>query len=200
MDRYLKSFIYKIKNPLYLDLTRFDNFTSYFAQCDVDVRTSYNKYIRNNFEFRQLNLITEKEQKQLYDIWTSTATRQGRTINLNYETIKGEVEEIKEDHWPIKDYNDYNFDDCSLELFVIYKDGIIVAYLELIFIDNIAIVHSTLGHFDYLKFGIMKALFVEVLALKWKDINKLIYGSVKQKDYFKSDLLIKSYNEISNKN
>lgn len=49
MREYLKNFISKIKNPLYLDLIRFDNFTSYFAQCDVDVRTSYNKYIRNNF-------------------------------------------------------------------------------------------------------------------------------------------------------
>lgn len=191
-EKELKNFIHKINNPLCLDLSLFSDYNNYIKKCDTDVRTSYNKYLKNDFKFTKLFIIGPTEQFQLWDIWTSTNTRQNRPLNLYYEKIDGGKEEIKFNHWPIADYFEYIFPTCALEFYAIYKDDKIVAYLELIFSDGVAIVHSTLGHFNFLKFGIMKALFVEVIKLKWGTMNKLIYGSVNQKDYFKTDLLIGS--------
>lgn len=188
----LKNFINKINNPLYLNLSLFLNFNDYIKKCDTDVRTSYNKYLRNYFKFERLYIIGPTEQSQLWDIWTSTNTRQNRPLNLYYEKINGSREEIKVNHWPIADYLEYTFPNCSLEFYAISKDDKIVAYLEIIISDKMAIVHSTLGHHSYLKFGIMKSLFVETIKLKWDLIDKFVYGSVDQKDYFKTDLLIGS--------
>lgn len=188
----LKDFIPKIIKPLYLNLSAFNNYTEYVKKCDVAVRSSYNKYLQSQFKFKKVDVIGPTETEQLWDIWTSISSRQNRPINLMYEKPNGTRDRIKEDHWPIQDYTEYQFPNVALEFYAIYNKDVIIAYIELIFVDKIGVVHSTLGHFDYLKCGIMKALFLEVIRLKWGQINKLIYGSANQKDFFKTDLLIEN--------
>lgn len=188
----IRNYISKLNNILYLDFSLFKDFNDYVKKCDISVRSSHNKYLKNNFNFKRLYIIGPEEQEQIYNIWTSTNKRQNRPINFFYEKIEGNKEEIKINNWPIKDYLEYTFPNNSLEFYAIYKDSVIIAYLELLITNKIAVVHSTLGHFDYLKFGIMKALFLEVIKLKWNNLDKLIYGNQNQKDFFKSDLLIES--------
>lgn len=200
-ERSLRDFIHKIDRPLYLDLSVFANFNEYLKKCDVDVRTSYNKYLAGGFTFKKIDVIDLVAQKQIFDIWTSISTRQNRPINLFYELPDGTKHELKSDSWPIPDYSEYTFSGCSMEFYAVCKDDVIVAYLEVIIVGKTAIVHSTLGHFNYLKSGVMKSLFVEFIKLKWAVLDRLVYGPVSQKDFFKSDLLIKTSkpNAVPNK-
>lgn len=187
----LKKFIHKIGNPLYLDLTGYTSFSNYLSKCDTDVRTSYRKCFAEGFTFAQLERIERRHKQDLWEIWNSVSKRQGRPINFMFEKIDGETVELKKDEWPIDDYAEYVFNNESLEFYGIFsKEGILVAYLEVIMIGKTGIVHSTLGHFQYLKYGIMKALFAEFIKTKWPKIDRLIYGGADKKDFFKSDLLI----------
>lgn len=201
----LKNFIHKLSNPLYLDLTTFTGFNQYFVKCDTDVRTSYRKCFGEGFTFSKLEKIEDRHKKDLWEIWNSISKRQGRPINFMFEKIDGKTVELKDGEWPVDDYSEYSFGNESLEFYGIFsKEGTLVAYLEIIMVGKTGIVHSTLGHFKYLKYGIMKALFAEFIKTKWVKIDRLIYGCADKKDFFKSDLLINKYkgapNEVKNKN
>lgn len=174
----------RLANPLYLDLRTFDSPEDYFKQCDVDVRTSFRKCNKHSYEIKQLTDITAKDSSELYNIWTSSPTRQGRPINMNYEDLNFKLRPITAGKWPIEKYS------APLVFYALYIDNIIVGYLELLFEKDYAIVHSTLGHSDYLKYGIMKTLFFEVIKLNWNNINKLIYGRFDSTTHFKDDLRI----------
>lgn len=195
----LKTFIHKLNTPLYLDITSFKNYEEYLKKCDVAVRSAYNKYKSIGLTFKKVDLIDLEEKEQLWNIWTSTDKRKNRPVNLFYERINGVKEPIKKDYWPIENYKEYEFEDCSLEFYAIYKDNLMVAYLEVIIANKRLIVHSTLGHYDYLKYGITKSLFLEVIKLKWNYIEKFIYGDINQKDFFKKDLLIKETKPMRSK-
>jgi len=200
----LKGFIHKIENPLFLDLTKYTGFSDYFSKCDTDVRTSYRKCFGEGFSFARLDKISQNYKRDLWEIWNSISKRQGRPINFMFEQINGETVELKKDEWPVEDYSEYVFNNESLEFYGIFsKEGILVAYLEVIMVGKTGIVHSTLGHFQYLKYGIMKALFAEFIKTKWVKIDRLIYGGADKKDFFKSDLLINkskgSKDEVKNK-
>jgi hypothetical protein len=168
----------------FVDLTKFNSPQEYFKACDTDVRTCYRKANKLNYsiiEHKEIDVITSN---QLYDIWISTDVRQNRPINLNYEHSPRKTSVITRDKWPVEIY------DLPDRMFCILVDSVVVGYLELRFSYKDATVHSTLGHYDYLKHGIMKALFFEVIKLTWGEIDKLIYGEKHQSNYFKRDLLI----------
>lgn len=174
----------RLKNPLYLNLRNFSSPEDYFKHCDVDVRTSFRKCQAKGYEIKQLFNIGAEESAQIYNIWASKSERQNRPVNMNYEDLNLKLRPINKDQWPIKEYT------RPLAFYGIYLDGIIVGYLELVFEGDYAIVHSTLGHAEYLKYGIMKTMFFEVIKLNWNSINKLIYGAGNSKSYFKDDLRI----------
>jgi hypothetical protein len=177
--------IKRIKSLATLNLREFDSTEEYFKKCDVDVRTCYRKCKKVGYEIKQYEEISSNVSLEIYDIWVSCDARQGRPINLNYETIDVKQVTILPERWPIEKYSG------NLRFYTLEINSRIVAYLELYTGGDTDIVHSTLGHNDYLKSGIMKTLFYEVIKLKWNDINKLIYGPRVQMNYFKKDLLFK---------
>ena len=179
----------RLRNPLHTNLRDYTSIEDYFKQCDTDVRTSFRKCQNKGYEIKELTSIGAEESAQLYDIWTSSSTRQGRQINMVYEDLKLNLLPVNKDQWPVKEYS------LPLVFYALYMDGVIVGYLELLFEGDYAIVHSTMGHKNYLKFGIMKTLFFEVIKLNWGKINRLIYGPEKSSSHFKNDLRI---NKIEN--
>ncbi len=174
-----------------LDMGKFKNFEEYFAACDTDVRTCYRKAFRKYYTVKKID---NPSASDLYNIWTSKNKRQNRKINLNYNHINGRIIKINGDSWAIPDYSEYKFADCSLEFFGCYDiNNVLVAYLELLIVGTTAIVHSTLGHGDHLKNGIMKFMFVEVLRTN-PHIKILGYGP--HESFFKNDLLINEVRKL----
>jgi hypothetical protein len=169
-----------------LDKNLYSDYNDYLKHCDVDVRTQINKATKNNIQFHRIWFINT-EVPELYNAWTSTSQRQDRPINLQYEKFDGSLFTINKEKWPYELYNTDNF-----QLFYVYKDKIVVAYLELVIHNKVAIVHSTIGHADYLKFGIMKFLFAKTIEYKWNTIDYLTYGPTDSFSFFKEDLLIKN--------
>lgn len=179
---------------LCLDLNKFKTYQEYFDACDTDVRTSYRKAFRKYYTVTKLDEIHSLLSAELYEIWMSKDTRQDRKINLNYQHIDGRTIEINKDEWVIPDYSIYKFPNCSLEFFVCYDIHMrVVAYLELAIVGDTAVVHSTLGHGDHLKNGIMKFMFVEVLRTN-PYIRVIAYGN--QTSFFKDDLLINEMRKL----
>lgn len=168
-----------------VDFRNFISPESYFSKCDVDVRTSYRKCFKAGYEIKKYEEISEELSAQLYNIWVSSKIRQGREINLNYETINGQRITICPNRWPIVKYG------SLLNFYALEMDSKVVAYLELLTDNKVDIVHSTLGHFDYLKLGIMKTLFFEVIKIRWNIVDRLEYGTKDQLNFFKKDLLFK---------
>lgn len=179
------SLLKRIKDPAILSFREFASPEEYFKKCDVDVRTCYRKCKKIGYEIKQYEEISSNTSLEIYDIWTSCDERQGRPINLNYETIDVRQVTILPERWPVEKYSG------DLRFYALEIGARIVAYLELYTEADTDIVHSTLGHSDHLKSGIMKTLFYEVIKLRWNDINKMVYGPVDQMNYFKKDLLFK---------
>lgn len=175
----------RMGNVAEVNLRLFTSPEDYYSKCDVDVRTQHRKASKVGFKINQLFDITPLISTELYSIWTSSDVRQNRPINLQYETIETFCLPILPERWPVKKY------DGPLSFYAMEMDVKIVAYVELYTQGTTAVVHSTLGHFDYLKYGIMKALFYEIIKLKWNEINTIVYGSQKDLNYFKKDLLFK---------
>lgn len=166
-----------------LNLTEFKTPEEYLKACDVDVRTSINKAKKLTYVIEELTEINEVISAQLYDIWTSTNIRQNRPINLNYELLSGKTVLITKEKWPISRYTPNN------RMFVLKSKDKILCYLELDILGTIAIVHSTLGHADYLNNGIMKTLYFDVFKITWGNFETVVYGQKKDLNYFKKDLL-----------
>lgn len=179
---------------LCLDLNKFKSYQEYFDACDTDVRTCYRKAFRKYYRILKVDKVNPALSSDLYEIWVSKNTRQDREINLNYQHVDGRSIVINKDEWVIPDYSIYKFPDCSLELFLCYDiNAKVVAYLELLIVGATAVVHSTLGHGDHLKNGIMKFMFVEVLRTN-PHIKMLAYGN--QTSFFKDDLLINEMRKL----
>lgn len=176
---------------LCLDLNKFKTYQEYFDACDTDVRTSYRK------AFRKYYTVVKEDKPtsySLWEIWTSKNKRQDRDINLNYQHIDGRTILINKDEWVVPDYSKYKTENSSLEFFICLDINMrVVAYLELAIVGDTAVVHSTLGHGDHLKNGIMKFMFVEVLRTN-PHIKMLAYGN--QTSFFKDDLLINEMRKL----
>lgn len=193
----IKNFIKKIKHPLYLDFATYKLYGRYFALCDVDVRTSYRKAQSLKYFVKQISTLSHADIASLYAIWTSCDERQNRPINLNYETISGKNKVITPTEWPVPDYSIYNRE-CGLSFWGCFDaNSNLVAYLELVDSNRLSTVHSTLGHFDHLKRGVMKYMFCEVIKSRWDSTSYLAYGPSSQFSFFKSDLLINAADEQS---
>jgi hypothetical protein len=175
----------RLPNPAFLDITQFKTSDDYFKACDVDVRTSFRKCQKQlNYVVKEYTDIKQQDANQLYEIWTSIDVRQNRPINLLYEPIDGKPFLITKNSWPVQKYTDKN------RMFIMEFSDKFIAYLELYIEDRIAVIHSTLGHYDYLKYGIMKTLFFTVIKDTWGEFDKLAYGPKSQGNHFKRDLLI----------
>lgn len=175
--------LHKSINKLKIDTSKYKTFDEYFLAVKTDARTQWRKATKNGYTISKI-IDVQKYAADLYEIWTSKDVRQNRPINLNYESINRKRIEITKDAWPVEVYNT-----PDLEMYGCFKDGKLVAYLEIQNNNaNESVVHSTLGHGDHMKFGVMKFLFLEVIKIKWP--NVLIYGMTGQESFFKEDLLI----------
>jgi hypothetical protein len=166
------------------DKSLYSGYNDYLKHCDIDVRTQINKATKNKISINRVYFLNGQDS-HLYNAWISAPIRQDRPINLQYEKLDGSLYKINKYKWPYQFYHENNF-----QLYCVYKDNITVGYLELVIHNRVAIVHSTIGHADYLKFGIMKFLFAKTIEHKWSEIDYLTYGTTDTFSFFKEDLLI----------
>lgn len=190
MKHYIKNFINKFCDPVCAIIP--DNFETYLKEVSVDVRSAYKKNM-SRYKVCKVDMLGDTTLTQISDIWHSSAVRQGRPINYNYESINGVVCRIGA-KWVINDYTSYDFGSQKLEMFVCLDDhDIAVGYLELLSSNGVSIVHSTMAHQSKLKDNIMRYIFASVVKLKMPSIKYLVYNNYDKGNptwFFKEDLNI----------
>lgn len=192
---YIRKFIDHFPDPLHCILK--GNFEDYFNSVETDARTQYRKGIKNNLSVTRLYKISQQDNDELLQIYDSTPIRQDREINyMHQQVINDQLIDIRYG-WPVKDYDIFNCDKHNLIFYVCKKDDKIVSFLELLNSDKVSVVHLTMGHHDYLKYGIMKFMFMEVIKMNIDKMKFLVYGdykdTIKKSYHFKKDLLICNY-------
>lgn len=161
------------------------DFEQYWKEVRGNARTDWRKAIKNKCSIKKIEKLNKLIDRDIIEIWNSTDIRQDRPMNRMYTDLMNK-ETLIVDEWPIRDYGIYNCPHHNLEFWIVEKDKKIVAYLELLNCGNISIVHTLLGHFDFLKYGIMKYLFIEVSKEQIKrGIKYLFYGF---EEHLKQDL------------
>lgn len=153
------------------------DFEQYWKGIRGNARTDHRKAVKHGYSFRKIEKITKTVNNEIMEIWDSTDIRQARPINRSYFNLDC-VEIPFLDEWPVKDYTIYPCPNHQLEFWAVEKDSKIAAYVEVLTCGNVIMVHSLLGHFDFLKHGIMKYLFVEMSREYIKrGIKYLLYGN-----------------------
>jgi len=134
-------------------------FDHYWANVDKDVRTQCAKARRHGYT---VSKVTEAAQEDIGSIWDSWEEKQDRPLNTEFIHIDPRIPpQDVSGYWP---FNYYEHTRGYLDLFqVADKEGLVVGYLELATANGHSIVYSTMGHKDYLRYGIMKLLFVEAI-------------------------------------
>jgi hypothetical protein len=187
---FIRQFVKMYKNPLYAVIPEFEE---YFKSLDKDARTCYRKAIKAGCKIRKVENITDMLYDDVLEIYTSKTERQGRLMNTLYHLVEGGDYDIREG-WPHEEYKK----DCDKHYFDFYGCFIgdkLVAFLELLHSNELAVTYSTMGHADYLNKGIMKFMFMEVIRIA--KLKYLQYGDLNSKasmGYFLSDLRINNCN------
>ena len=139
-----------------------DSFEEYFNNvCKKEARYEYRIAEKNNCRAKRVMDITPINDR-IIEIWKSKNERQGRKINMSHHNIYNEYTDIK-DKWVEQNYGKYSCPIHKLEFWVVEKDKKLVAYVEIMRCGKYALVSSAMGHGNYLKYGIMKYLFINII-------------------------------------
>ena len=178
----------ELQKPKHFFVNLPTTFEDYLKSIDKVTRTDYNKSIRLEYKFDLLNILTEKDHKDIIEVLKSKNRRQNREMNFYSELLDGKkINFLQLNKWIIDDYT------CSdkAKLFVVRsKENNIVAYLELLYSNNDCIVHYVMGHGDHLKNGVMKHLFLDAIKYNFPLIKRLFYGIIPHINFFLKDLRI----------
>lgn len=144
----------------------------YFNSCKKQARYEWRQAQKNGFRIKKVL----EPNNDIVEIWKSKKERQGREISMNYfDPITLEYKTFS-DKWVEQDYSKYTCRNHRLEFWTVEKDKT-VAYMELVKCGKYVIVQSAMGHSDYLKYGIMKYLFIEVIKdLIKRKVKYFTYG------------------------
>lgn len=138
-------------------------FDEYWNEVRGNVRTDWRKAKQHGYFSEELDKIDTETSKEIIEIFKSKDSRQGRPINWSYVDLSYRTTYFS-DEWPVRNYRHLVCPDHNMRVWVTKKkDEPIAAFLELITCGNLAIVHVVMGHGDFLKDGIMKYLFMEVI-------------------------------------
>lgn len=146
------------------------------------IRTEWRKAQKSNCKLRRIYNISPVND-EVIEIWRSQKNRK-RTKRWRYgNDIFQYCDPFFKrwtffDRWPIRDYSVYNCPKHNLEFWVVEKDNKVVAYMSTIRIGELSIVGSIFGHSDFIKYGIMKFMFVEIIRkyIQEKIIKYISYG------------------------
>jgi hypothetical protein len=86
----------------------------------------------------------------IYAINTSSKTRQGRQMDKNYRDYPKPIDEVDTREYKLKHIG-------------VFRNGKVMAYIELAIYGNFATTRRILGNMEDLKFGVMNLLFKEVV-------------------------------------
>jgi len=181
----IKKYIEDYFNPkyiprlLYLDLPK--TFEEYIDKIvKKSARTEWHKAKKNNCSLERIYDIIPIND-DIIEIWESQKERK------HTEKWRWEKQFLLEDlegrlrwflkKWPKQKY-EYFCSNHKVEFWVVKKDSKVISYIEIVKANDKAVVHSTFGHTDYLKYGIMKFMFVELLRyyIEEKKIKIFSYG------------------------
>lgn len=174
-----KNFIFYYSDPLYAVIP--STFEEYFAQLNHGCQTLYRKAKRNGFMVKKVDKITPKIYKDILSVYRSKKARQNRPINYKYCLMDFSEYDLHEG-WPHLNYNDFKCPRHYYDFYGCFLKGKLVAHLEILHCDELAMTFSTMGHGDYLKMGIMRYLFIETIRLTMGNIKYLQYGQYVEGD------------------
>jgi hypothetical protein len=98
---------------------------------------------KNNFQVRKFS--SQDHLDDLESIWTSLPTRSGRPLTPNY----------RERAQPFENYFGCKHGNFAVG---VAFDGRIVAYTNVVVLEQFSVINQIMGHGDYLTFGIMNLL------------------------------------------
>jgi hypothetical protein len=136
-----------------------ETFEEYWKNIDFRSRNNYRKAKKNGFQVKRE---FKPNSKEILAIWNSWQMKQGRILNKKYHGLKLDEYSLQSE-WPIEDYSNLNDKDHYFAFYSCFDNESMKAYLEVLCSEGNCVVHSTMGHHDYLNKGIMKFLFLEVL-------------------------------------
>lgn len=188
--RLIKSYVSSYGDPLYVVIP--DTFEEYFRSIRTEGRGSYRKANRRGYTVRKVERITPGIYKDLREIWLSKKIRQGRPA-VHYYGVLGNGPHDVLISWPIEEYK-YDCNKHYFDFHGCFLGEKMVSYVELLHSGELACVHSTMGHGDYLKDGIMKYMFIKVIEMgKFKYLNFGNYATTGLKHFFLRDIGIKEH-------
>lgn len=189
----IKKFITSFGDPMYATIP--DTFWEYFSEVETDARTCYRKAKRNRLVVRKVLKIDSDLHKDIIDIFNSKPIRQHREVGHLYNRLDGvQVDLFKE--WPNKNYKIYDCPKHYMDFYGCFSGIRLVGYLELLHSNGLATVYSTMGHAEFLKYGIMKYLFLEAVRMNIGKIKYLQYGNYQETGdrlFFVKDLKISNH-------
>jgi len=139
-----------------INLTEYDTFEQYYKSINGKNSAAYyaRKAIRRGYKFIEID--RNDYINDIYEINTSSEIRQGRKMPESY--LK-KVEKYQNE----KNYRYFG---------VVNKDGVLVAYCNIGFYGEFALISSLLGHKEYLNDGIMYLMMVEVNKIVLENYKK----------------------------
>lgn len=147
--------------PKHLRLSLPATFEEYWASVDKDVRTQCRKAEKAGFVARWTTTPNQEDIAGVWDSWEGE-DKNGRGVNrCVYHFDKDIGWWTTRDCWP---FSYYPHTQGYLDMVEVVDDmGNLVAYLELATHDGDTVVFHTLGHKAFLRYGIVKLMFVEAV-------------------------------------
>ena len=142
-----------------IDLLHFNNFEAYIKSINGKNSAAYysRKAAKRNYTFVKIN--RNDYIDDIYEINTSTEQRQGKPMGEGY----------------LQKVNSYKNEANYRYFGVVNSENRLVAYCNIAFYGEFALIVTLLGHKNYLNDGIMYLMIVE--------FNKIMFEEYKQKGY-----------------
>lgn len=136
----------------------------YESKIGVKSRNMIKKATKNNFIYKKFQW--NEHLDDIFEINTSTSKRQGRDMDTSYKNYPKKV-------------------DISDNIYIgIFNDEKLVAYIELYVYEDFGMINRILGHYAYLKFGIMNLALYGLVAecISSENIKYINYLTMANKD------------------
>ncbi|MBU1667497.1 hypothetical protein KKC13_03705 [bacterium] len=155
----LKLFQNKTVGVALVDLNLYENFDVYYKSINGKNSAAYysRKAIKREYHFIEID--RNNYVDDIYDINTSTQIRQGQMMTENY----------------LSKINSYKNETNHNSYGVVNKDKKLLAYCNIGFYGEFALVVTLLGHKKYLNDGIMYLMMIEV--------NKIMFEKYRNRGY-----------------
>jgi hypothetical protein len=155
----LKLFRNKTLGVALIDLNLYQTYEEYYKSINGKNSSAYyaRKATKREYVFKEID--RNDYINDIYDINTSAIMRQGRIMSSGYQELQTSY------------VNEANYKYFA----ILNKGGVVVAYCNIGFYGEFALVVTLLGHKKYLNDGVMYLMMIE--------LNKLMFNEYKEKGY-----------------